>query len=223
MNDSFDPQYVREQVAMYLCGALTPDETRAVEAAIERGDETYVEAMSCLESGIVGLCRHLDPVTPDLSVRESVLDRVANDLNARAAVDPATTSNEPGSAADTSSQVWRDWDSNEEAHSLFTLQANEGGWEETGVEGIQVRRLFIDRSRNRMTAMFKMAPGTSYPCHVHDDAEECYVLEGDLKVGDRVLHAGDYQRAAPDSLHGVQSTEGGCTLLIVSSISDEIL
>jgi hypothetical protein len=49
------------------------------------------------------------------------------------------------------------------------------------------------------------------------------VLEGDLHVGDMVLHAGDYQCAITDSLHDVQHTEGGCVLFIVSSLRDEII
>ena len=74
-----------------------------------------------------------------------------------------------------------------------------------------------------MTAMFRMAAGTSYPEHIHDGPEECYVLEGDLHVGDRmVMHAGDYQRATPGSEHDEQWTEGGCLLLVTSSLSDEL-
>ena len=70
--------------------------------------------------------------------------------------------------------------------------------------------------------MFRMAPGTSYPSHVHDGAEECYVLEGDLHVGDVVLGPGDFQRATPGSHHVEQRTDGGCLLLVNSSLSDEM-
>jgi hypothetical protein len=38
-----------------------------------------------------------------------------------------------------------------------------------------------------------------------------------------VLCAGDYQFAAGGSEHRVQSTEGGCLLLIVSSQDDELI
>jgi quercetin dioxygenase-like cupin family protein len=72
-----------------------------------------------------------------------------------------------------------------------------------------------------MTAMFRMEPGTSYPQHIHAGAEECYVLEGDLHVGDMVLHAGDYQRAEAGSHHGYQSTETGCVLLVTCALNDE--
>ena len=37
------------------------------------------------------------------------------------------------------------------------------------------------------------------------------------------MHAGDYQRASGRSIHPVQSTDGGCLLLIVSSLRDEMV
>ena len=74
-----------------------------------------------------------------------------------------------------------------------------------------------------MTMLVRMEAGSSYPQHIHDGPEECYVLQGDLRVGDEVLGRGDYQRAAPGSRHGIQSTENGCLLFIVSSLTDEII
>ena len=99
----------------------------------------------------------------------------------------------------------------------------DGSWEDTGVNGVQVRRLFVDPPRNQMTMLVRMEAGSSYPQHIHDGPEECYVLQGDLRVGDKVLRSGDYQRAAPRSRHGIQSTENGCLLFIVSSLTDEII
>ena len=86
-----------------------------------------------------------------------------------------------------------------------------------------MKPLFVDRERDYVTMLVRMAPGTSYPCHRHGGAEECYVLQGDLHVAGQVLHSGDHQRADDASEHGVQSTEEGCLLLIVSSQHDELL
>jgi anti-sigma factor ChrR (cupin superfamily) len=80
----------------------------------------------------------------------------------------------------------------------------------------------MDSARDRMTCLVRMAAGTAYPRHIHAGPEECLVLEGELRVGDEMLRAGDYQRAAPGSHHPVQSTDRGCLLLIVSSLSDEL-
>jgi hypothetical protein len=37
------------------------------------------------------------------------------------------------------------------------------------------------------------------------------------------MRAGDFQRAEAGSVHPVQSTDGGCLLLITSSLDDELL
>jgi anti-sigma factor ChrR (cupin superfamily) len=71
--------------------------------------------------------------------------------------------------------------------------------------------------------LVRMPAGASYPRHRHAGAEQCYVLEGDLRFGGRVFRAGDYQCADADSIHDVQYTEAGCLLLIVSSLHDEIV
>jgi hypothetical protein len=56
---------------------------------------------------------------------------------------------------------------------------------------------------------------------VHAAAEECFVVSGDLHVGDLVMGPGDYQMAPPGSEHGRQWTEGGCLLYISCALSDE--
>ena len=84
------------------------------------------------------------------------------------------------------------------------------------------RRLFVDHAAQRVTMMVRMEPGSSYPAHRHAQAEECFVLSGDLWTGSVRLLAGDYQRAEQGSRHPVQSTEGGCVLLLVSSLGDAL-
>jgi quercetin dioxygenase-like cupin family protein len=69
--------------------------------------------------------------------------------------------------------------------------------------------------------LVRMAPGTSFPAHVHNGPEECFVLQGDLTIGPATMATGDYQYAPPGSSHPVQSTRGGCVLLLTSSLSDE--
>jgi anti-sigma factor ChrR (cupin superfamily) len=123
-------------------------------------------------------------------------------------------------------QIWKAWARAQGASSSadFTLVPQDSGpWEATSIKGIEARQLFIDRKLDRATFLVRMAPGTAYPAHVHGGPEECFVLEGDLKVGEATLRAGDYQRAETGSTHAVQSTERGCVLLLVSSLADEIV
>jgi anti-sigma factor ChrR (cupin superfamily) len=105
---------------------------------------------------------------------------------------------------------------------LTTLRFEEGSWRKTRFEGIEVRRLFIDRGRGTVSMLVRMAAGARYPGHRHAAVEECYVIEGDLHISGTVLLAGDYQRADLDSVHGDQWTEKGCTAFIISSLHNEV-
>src|SRR4029077_15255305 len=97
-------------------------------------------------------------------------------------------------------------------------------FEPTSIEGIDVRRLFVDEGADRVTMLIRMAPGTAYPAHRHGGVEECFVLEGDLEIGEEFeMNAGDYQRMDGGSAHPLQSTRGGCLLLLSSSRHDELL
>ncbi len=198
-----------EQAALYAAGALAPHEAEAFEAQLAAGDEQALEALAELDAVVCALFDSVASVPVPEGLSDAVTGRVAED--ARNAAHPTANP-----------QIWRDWESDEQETALFVRRAADAVWEPTGIPGIETRRLFVDAPRNQMTMLVRMAAGTSYPRHVHAAPEECLVLEGDLHVGDEVLHAGDYQRAAPGSKHPVQSTEGGCLLMIVSSLSDEL-
>lgn len=123
-------------------------------------------------------------------------------------------------------QVWKEWtaDPAEHAATDLTYVSGDGGtWEKTAIPGVLVKKLHVDPVADRVTMLIRMAPGTSYPAHRHGGPEDCYVIEGDLSVGDLKMRAGDYQRADGGSRHVVQSTEGGCLLFLTSSLNDELL
>lgn len=120
-------------------------------------------------------------------------------------------------------ETWQTWTPQTNPASeagLHTRPAADGDWEATDIAGIFARALRVDEERRLVTMMVRMDPGTEYPAHRHAATEECYVVSGDLHVGERVLRAGDFQYADAGSLHGPQSTESGCTLLLVSSQDD---
>ncbi len=68
-----------------------------------------------------------------------------------------------------------------------------------------------------------MDPGATFPDHVHTEAEECYVIEGDLHTGGKAFGKGDYIRAEAQSVHDSIYTEKGCLLLVQSSEENEML
>ncbi|MBL8230446.1 MAG: cupin domain-containing protein [Bryobacterales bacterium] len=124
------------------------------------------------------------------------------------------------SQAQPSQQVWKAWDGN--AADLHVVRHGGEGWQNVR-EGVWAKQLFVDTGRDMATMLIRMDPGAAYVPHRHGGPEQCFVLEGDIHDGDQVFRQGDFQCAAEGSTHGVQWTEKGCTLLIVSSLRDQLL
>lgn len=198
-----------ELAALYVAGALSPAELAEYELHLAGGCSACLAELRSFEAVADDLYAATPAEAPPAAIRAAVLARVAG-------------SPPSGTPAPQSPQIWRQWANDDAASAMLVRRAADSVWEPVGIEGIEIRRLFVDRERDQATMLVRMAPGTAYPRHVHHGPEECFVLQGDLNVGGEVLRAGDYQRAAPRSQHGVQSTTGGCLLLIISSLSDEL-
>lgn len=57
--------------------------------------------------------------------------------------------------------------------------------------------------------------GTGFPLHGHDFAQVWYVTEGECRLGDKVLRAGDLVYHADPHVEQEMFTENGCTMLFV--------
>lgn len=197
-----------ELASLYAAGAMSEPEVRWFESHLAACARCAAQVRG-LGTAVRELLESVPPVEPGPRVRERLL----------ASIQPPMP---PGTASGQVRQVWKDWPDSPRDPVPFVCRAEDGPWEPTQIAGVDVRRLFVDRQRNQITMLVRMAAGTAYPEHRHGGAEECYVLRGDLSVGEDVLTAGDYQCAPAGSRHGVQSTRDGCLLLIVSSLSDEL-
>lgn len=206
------------QIELFFAGALDTQETEALQAHLASGCNGCQRALSetarmfrALPTAWLTASSSSSAVAPP-ALKQRLLNTIKNDLSA-----PSSPEH----------QVWKTWpDQSSQVSSLaalLTVPAHEGLWEEIGINGITAKRLFVDKKNDSVTMLVRMPPGASYPRHHHSGVEQCYVLEGDIRVGDAVFHAGDYQCAAADSIHGVQSTENGCLLFIISSLHDEIV
>lgn len=193
-----------ELAALYTAGALNSAEQAEFEQHLAKGCPACTAALSELTPVATALAECVAPVVPPADVRAKLMQRIT-----KSGDQPAR-------------QVWKRWQS-DASPGLTILRADQGAWEDTGVPGVRVKRLSVDHENDRFTALVRMDPGSAYPRHIHRGAEECLVLEGELFVGEEAMHAGDYQRAAEGSQHVVQSTRTGCLLLIVSSLSDELI
>ncbi|MFN8058650.1 MAG: cupin domain-containing protein [Vicinamibacterales bacterium] len=104
--------------------------------------------------------------------------------------------------------------------ALSWVMSDEGWMPHPVVSGIRFKQLALDEQKGVATLLLKVAPGTVYPAHHHSGHEECYVVEGDVIAGGRVLHAGDFHHASAGSHHQPLSTVGGCTVLLVVDARD---
>lgn len=98
-----------------------------------------------------------------------------------------------------------------------TRRAANADWQQHD-EGISYRVLKVDERLQRRTLLVKMLPGAILKSHIHSFEEECLVIEGDLRYGDLVLHAGDYHHAWAGAHHADGVTAGGCLLHVVIAI-----
>jgi putative transcriptional regulator len=185
---------------LYVLGTLEASERAELERHLACGCPTCEAAVARARELLVHLGAAAVEAEPPSDLRARVLAAIAAD----------------------ETQVWKRWQTSAAPPLLF-IGSGDGEWEPTRSPGVQVKRLFVDATNDRVTMLVRMSPGSSYPRHRHAGAEECYVLQGDLHLPGMIMHAGDYQRADADSIHGVQSTEHGCLLFIVSSLRDELL
>jgi anti-sigma factor ChrR (cupin superfamily) len=197
----------RAQAALHALGSLPPDDAAAYERHLTTCAPCRDEVQAARQA--LGQLAAIAPrQTPPPSLRRRVLDRIHA---------------EPRPSPEV--QAWKAWapQLSPEGGSIFVAGV-EGLWERTAIEGIEARRLFVDAANDRVTMLVRMAAGTAYPAHVHGGPEECYVLAGDLRVGEGIhMRAGDYQRVEKGYRHPVQSTDGGCLLLLISSLHDELV
>lgn len=196
-----------ELLPLRALGVLEGTEAAALDDHLRGGCGICASELKQLEMTTGMLAYSVPPVAPPAALRARILEAARADSGS---VAPAQ-------------QVWKSWaQAPPAAGSLQVTRAGEGDWE-TAAEGVDVKRLSYDAERRIATMLVRMAAGSAYPPHRHALAEECYVIAGDLHVGDLVLHAGDFQRAEAASVHVTQFTESGCLLFITSSLEDELI
>jgi quercetin dioxygenase-like cupin family protein len=94
---------------------------------------------------------------------------------------------------------------------LITIPAAAGVWQKLA-PGVAIKVLREDEQSRSL--LLRMAPAAELPAHDHDLEEECLVLEGEVRLGDLRLRAGDYHLALRGIPHGVVRSEPGCLLFI---------
>jgi len=90
----------------------------------------------------------------------------------------------------------------------------EGDWTEIQ-PGVFRKDLAATPGASSTSYMIRLQPGARVSSHGHHALEHCYVLDGDLHIAGRHIHAGDFHVADPGSTHAVSMSERGCVLLIL--------
>lgn len=207
-------EVLRERALQYALGTLEAAERRGFEASMAASGalRELVDAYRELAAELARLLPE-EPPPRELWARiESAIGRVG----------PRALEEREGAPNAREVQPWKRWSPDAPSGDGFRFRADVD-FEPTATAGVEVRRLALDAARDRATIEVRMAPGARYPAHRHGGVEECFVLEGDLVIGPVTMRAGDYQRLDAGTSHPVQTTRGGCRLLIVSSLRDELL
>jgi len=181
--------------AMHALGALDGEDVerfRRLRSEAGRGELELIESYEKV-AALIGLSASPSSKPPD-DVKEKILARLGRQAKAGLP--------------------------NEATQEFSFLYGDKLEWMKHPVEGVQFAQLSLDAERRYATLLFKVEPGTLYPPHHHSGPEECYVIQGDLRIGDVVLHAGDFTHAATGSDHVPLSTEHGCLLLLVVAAED---
>ena len=89
----------------------------------------------------------------------------------------------------------------------------EGVWLEFA-PGAKMKMLYVDPTTGERTALIRMEPGSSCPAHDHEQAEECFVLEGSINIDGEDYRSGDHIIAPAGSRHGVVASVPGGLLLV---------
>ena len=84
-------------------------------------------------------------------------------------------------------------------------------WEQM-CQGVEMKVLVRDEETGLFTGLFRLAPGSVVPDHVHNEIDQTYVLEGTIADQDGVSKAGVFIWRPKGNRHEAYSPDG-CVIL----------
>ncbi len=98
-----------------------------------------------------------------------------------------------------------------------TVRAHDDAWEML-MPGVERKILWSTGAASSW--MVRLAPGATFPAHLHAMDEECVVLEGSLCIGDVQLSAGDFHVGRLGSMHSVTRSDTGALVYLRGALSE---
>jgi putative transcriptional regulator len=203
---------LKELAALYALGALETAEARDFERHLAEGCEACAAELRDFEGVAARLALASAPEHPPAGVRKKLLSRIAA---AEGEEDPRRPAVSPEGAGAPEVLAL--------AADLLVVRRDAGEWVETPDPGVFVKTLFADRGHETVTRLVRLDPGARIPSHRHLGYEQCFVVEGGMRAGHLHLRAGDFNCAAPGTIHEEIFTEEGALLLIVAPENYEVL
>jgi anti-sigma factor ChrR (cupin superfamily) len=182
--------------ALYALGALSQHEARPFEQHLDEGCAECSAELESFAKTVRALAFSAPDEQPPARVRAELLARL----------------DKSGSEAGMRTS---------DANNILSVRSSDGVWQE--VNGIQFKRLYIDKKTGIATSLVRMPAGSALPVHQHLGVEQFYVLEGDCTVAGQQLVAGDYHRAAAGTIHETTYTVDGTLLLLIAPERYEVL
>ena len=192
--------------ALQALDIMDESESRALEEKLQESPELQSE-LGAVETIIAAIACTAPPVAVASDLKNRLFQRIAEHDSTAA----QEVSSEPVSELLTNTKL-----------PPLIRRSRDVKWKSFGVPGISIGRLFADKEKREITCLLRLEPGIQFPLHRHGGVEEIFMLEGDLVVEGEVCYQGDYIRSLPGSTHA-PITEGGCLLLVKSSVDNETL
>ena len=190
---------LQELAAAHAAGALSRADLARAEA-LAAHDPDVREELASLHDAAAALGISLDSKqSPSAALRDRVLGLIAVTPQAH----PAGTVSSP--------------------EGFSFCGRDEGEWQPTPIPGLRVKPLSICHEKGYWTVLVELAPGTSFPEHDHEGAEDLYLLSGDLVTEGRTMGPGDFVHAEPGTHHHALFSPNGCVALVIEPARPEVL
>ena len=102
------------------------------------------------------------------------------------------------------------------------VRADHLQWRPGVFAGVEFKILRADHEAGRVTLLTRLAPGTIYPHHQHDDFEELFLLDGDVVVNGVPMIRATTAAPPPAASTTASAPSGGCTFIVATSTRDAL-